>query len=130
MNWQRIKCAVWGHSWVVKGEHQSNIGAERNCVCGAHWPAVVWPKAPMPECKPPAPERIQVLSIKAGDILVITHDGPLNHEQIERIKVMALRALPADCKVLVLNGGLKVSTVVSARARTPVIPQPQPGRRS
>lgn len=42
--WQRIKCRIFGHQWVVKGEHQADIGAERNCACGAHIDAVVWPK--------------------------------------------------------------------------------------
>ncbi len=114
MNWQKIKCAILGHSWVVKGEHKGDIGAERNCICGAHEPAIEWPRFPMPPCKPSAPERIQVLSIASGDTLIITKEGQLNQEQRERIKASVQASIPEGCKVMVLEGGLKVSAVVTA----------------
>lgn len=45
MNWQRIKCLILGHQWVVKPENWTQgVAAERNCACGAYVPAVVWPK--------------------------------------------------------------------------------------
>jgi hypothetical protein len=49
MNWQRIKCAVLGHRWTVAPDDLVHgIAAERNCVCGAHVPAIKWPKPPRP----------------------------------------------------------------------------------
>lgn len=75
----RLLCALFGHRWTVApGDHLSDVGAEKNCECGAHWPAVVWPQgagyqplasesidkprptrpAPaMPMCAPPKPQE-------------------------------------------------------------------------
>jgi hypothetical protein len=44
MTWQRIKCAIFGHAWKVEGDNKGDIGAERNCLCGAHVAAIKWPR--------------------------------------------------------------------------------------
>jgi hypothetical protein len=43
--WQRIKCAVFGHRWVVGPDDcLSDITAARDCACGAHIAAIKWPR--------------------------------------------------------------------------------------
>ena len=43
---QRIRCFFGQHAWTVgEGDHPADIAAERNCECGAHIPAIKWPRS-------------------------------------------------------------------------------------
>lgn len=100
-------------SWI-KGILSKPLPSARGHVPPAAMPQ---PAPPMPACKPPRTEqvdRVQALSLAAGDTLIVTCDSHLTSEQIARIKAGALDCLPKGCKVMVLHGGLKVGGTVNA----------------
>ena len=87
----------------------------------------------MPACKPLRPEqaeRIEVLSLAPGDVLVVNCDHAVTDDQKAKIKTSFERIMPVGCKVAVLGKGMKLSAVTSKAARGPVphIPQPSTGR--
>lgn len=67
MNWQRIKCAVFGHDWRTDSGDKPSFrewcyGGVK-CRCGRAIPTRFVP--PMPECKPPKDERATLSMILA-----------------------------------------------------------------
>ena len=104
-------------SWSSKDESTPALGA---AMPGIHhgMSSPTRPAPPMPECKPPRveqAERIQVLHLAAGGTLILSSDDHLSTEQRAEIRAYALAFIPEGCKVMVLDGGLKVAGTISAR---------------
>jgi hypothetical protein len=120
MNWNRIKCAVFGHEWqylpAKPGYMSGRFGGARKCQrCGIEWEGVKYP--PMPPRpwshgnKPDGLEvRIAKLRLEPGDTLVITTNRFLTMEQRKQITATLVSALPG-MKALVLDGGLQLSVI-------------------
>ncbi len=88
MNWSKIKCRLFGHDWQYSG-YGPRWAQDWDCArCGDHcagyqghvppraMPEPTRPAPPMPECKSPKVDidRIQTLSVKAGDTVVVMID--------------------------------------------------------
>lgn len=129
MIWKLI-CAIVGH----KLHGNDGIAGAHDCTrCGFHIPAIVWPRGhvppkyppglqsptrpapPMPACKPPTEDRIttavQVLTVQAGDMVVITSGRIMGAEQRDKLASFARKGLPDGVKVLVLDAGMSLSVV-------------------
>ncbi len=133
MDWRKLICYTIGCNWKCDDDGSHGIAGAFKCArCGGIWPAVVWPKVPpMPACKPPRTEqadRIEVVSLTAGDTLIISSDKPLTHEQRASIKSSAMQCLAPGCTVMVLDAGLSIAGAVTARRPAPFIPMPQRGQ--
>lgn len=73
-------------------------------------------------------ERIQALSLAAGDTLVLSVGNPITKEQHDAIKTSVHGCIPDGCKVMVLHRGLSIAGTINAKRPIPHIPMPNPGR--
>ncbi|NML61814.1 hypothetical protein HHL21_12160 [Massilia sp. RP-1-19] len=76
MNWQRIKCAVFGHKLVAVGERLGIAGAHNCTRCDYHSPAVVWPRRMVkPSPSPPPMPQIHLALNRIADARVSLERG-------------------------------------------------------
>jgi hypothetical protein len=81
-----------------------------------------------------AAEGIQIITAAPGDAVVVTYPGHMTAEQRNQIVEAMERRLPKGVSAMVLEGGLRMSHVVSvkdapeppARGHVPPRPIPQP----
>jgi hypothetical protein len=59
-------------------------------------------------------EGIRILKTSAGDMVVVTYPGHLTREQGRQIMEAMERKLPKGVKAMLMDGGMRVSHVVSA----------------
>lgn len=57
--------------------------------------------------------------LQAGDILVLTTKSFLTDEMIAHLKEQARGVLPAGVKVMVIDGGVDISAILSMQAGEP-----------
>jgi hypothetical protein len=58
-------------------------------------------------------ERVQIITAQPGDAVVVTHPGTLTQDQRTQIIAAVERRLPDGVIAMVLDGGLRMSHVVS-----------------
>jgi dihydroxyacid dehydratase/phosphogluconate dehydratase len=58
----------------------------------------------------PEVKAIEVVSLKPGDVVVLSYDGPISSEMCERLKSMVWKVWP-DHQVIVLTDGLEMRIV-------------------
>lgn len=63
----------------------------------------------------PAPERVQVIKASPGDAVVLTYPRVLTAEQRDHLITIIERRLPKGVMAIVLEGGLRMSHVVSVK---------------
>lgn len=73
-------------------------------------------------------ERIQVITASPGDAVVVTYPGVLTPEQRTQIVAAIERRLSSGVNAMVLDGGLRMSHVVSVKDGFNPIKQPDPHR--
>lgn len=121
MNWDRIKCAVFGHRWKVDDGHiSSDIGAPTTCTrCNERYAGIDWSRAPqMPECKPPREE---------GSCAKCGHK-PRTHEQVLSWGISippmpcrhgdecGMKAQPASAKIETVSPKVSIEGLEEAKA--------------
>lgn len=114
MSWARIACFFKGHileHTVMSGYMHMPVRCRR---CDYTEAGIKYP--PMPPIKPapePTAERVQIITAKAGDIIVVTFQAVLNNEQRARMRDMFTANLPEGVKLMVLEGGATLSHILA-----------------
>lgn len=73
-------------------------------------------------------EGIQVITASPGDAVVVTYPGHMTTEQRNQIIEDIERRLPKGVNAMVLEGGLRMSHVVSVKDEINPVGMPSPGR--
>lgn len=73
-------------------------------------------------------EGIQVITASPGDAIVVTYPGHMTTEQRNQIIEDIERRLPKGVNAMVLEGGLRMSHVVSVKDEINPVGMPSPGR--